>query len=151
MKEKIKVNTKLLRKVQKQVLEVPNRLIMSDIALLRVSGTFVLDYGLQFSAPRCGTVACIAGWTVLLHDGATEGPDIMVSLSRASELLFGTDLNNQDIGGQLFFVDNWPKRYRKRWGAAKTTRTRARIVGQLIDQLIASRGDFSDFKAEQDL
>src|ERR1700739_464311 len=55
---------KLLRQVKDHILEEPKRLSM---------GSWMVIYptGFPTSAswlPACGTVGCIAGWTVLLHD-----------------------------------------------------------------------------------
>ena len=71
-----KMNTRLLRKVQKHILEEPRRLNMDIILDDRVSARDPKN-------PPCGTVGCIAGWAIVLAHG-----DIGYGLiSNAAELL----------------------------------------------------------------
>lgn len=56
----MKVNVKLLKKVRKLIAEEPRRLNMS------YWGIKVKDMAEKpSSAPPCGTIACLAGWTIL--------------------------------------------------------------------------------------
>jgi hypothetical protein len=60
------VNVKLLRKIQKHILEEPKRFIMSDIIVRDRPGAEFDDYGISFQIPDCGTTACICGWALIL-------------------------------------------------------------------------------------
>jgi hypothetical protein len=54
------MNVKLLRKIQKHILEEPRRLDM-DVVLVKD-----IDPASWRDAPPCGTVGCIAGWACAL-------------------------------------------------------------------------------------
>lgn len=128
------LNVPLLRAIQKHILEVPNRLIMDDLVNDIPPGESVYDGGVEFEAPACGTVACIAGWACLL----VEGKEGWTSLPHAARLL-GLD-NVNVLKDRLFLTAYWPFKYKERWCAAKLPTQRAQIVSDLIDEVIATDG-----------
>lgn len=56
----MKVNVKLLKKVRKLIASEPKRLEMRTWGVRR--GHLLTD---EYEFPKCGTVACLAGWTIL--------------------------------------------------------------------------------------
>ena len=148
---------KLLRRVKKHVLAEPNRLIMSDVVIREEEcdmtteggekafyGDGVDEYGNHDKIPfaRCGTAGCIAGWTVLLHDGMkkTEGMSSGTIMDRAAILLgCQQDEFNSPVMPELFYTDNW-NTYKRglsdRYNRAKTQQERAVLVGEAIEAYI---------------
>lgn len=61
------LNVRLLRRVQRAIIKEPGRLNMEE-------GLMDLDYAIvnyaHGASPPCGTVGCIAGWTVALSTRA---------------------------------------------------------------------------------
>lgn len=142
------MNKELLLKVKAHILEEPRRLNMSEWKQTAKPGLEVkagYEAGKQWAAdvyvkltkktaPPCNTVACIAGWTVLLGDpGATY--DVINVGYKASQLL-GLD---SDI---LFFPKNWPEPFKSTYPKCKTSRDRARLVAKVIDLFIKTNGTF---------
>jgi hypothetical protein len=65
----MKLNVKLLRKVQQHILEEPRRATIDR---------WVQHVGpLDVDAPPCGTAACIAGWCVLLSTPEDKWDEIL--------------------------------------------------------------------------
>lgn len=139
------MNTKLLLKVKQHILDEPRRLWMGQWQVRAVPGkriegfwdtefsfrTVTLD---EKTAPPCGTAGCIAGWTDMLS--FRTRPRGVSAESRAIKKLAITELQ----AAQLFYVDSWPRKFREEYSAAKTAKRRARIVGQVIDDFIATDG-----------
>lgn len=138
---KRKLNVKLLRKIQKHILEEPKRLVMRTLCLTRADEgkeTFIGDGQLpQLFAP-CGTAACIAGWALLMAD---KNPGYDSGACEAAELL-GTEVFNAfspdhtTNSGRLFWDDNWPDPFRKQYRDAETATDRAQIAAARIEHLI---------------
>jgi hypothetical protein len=142
------MNVELLLQVKRHILEEPNRLRMSNWVISKrdtprfgqiINGKFHprSDNSWGESAPQefpaCGTIACIAGWTVLLSK-STAGMAFMDTDRRASELL-GIDFMVSD---KLFSVEGWPEPYRIRYVSARKQEERAQIVAEVIDNYIAT-------------
>lgn len=113
------LNVKLLRKVQKHILEEPRRLQMG------------VWQSKSDDAP-CGTIGCIAGWTALLGDGFYAGDDSTVR-RKAEELLHLFDGHKSF---DLFYIDGWPYEYIESYYSAETDKSRAGIVSDRIDYFI---------------
>lgn len=123
-------NIGLLRRVKEHILTEPRRFTMER---------WLDENDLEGNHPPCGTAACIAGWTVLLKDGR-QVTSLGIA-SRAAELL---GLGTRDVGdyevftkaNSLFFVKNWPKRYKRAYSRTRKLANRARIAGQRIEYFI---------------
>lgn len=127
------MNVELLRKVQAHILEEPKRLDMG------AWGVHVNEGDGEWEAPTCGTVACIAGWTVALSQGLSgyELEDLSDVSTLASELL---GLNGADACA-LFYAEDWPKRFRDQLNRRNPqTKAYALVVSHRIDHFLSTDG-----------
>jgi hypothetical protein len=130
-----KINVELLEKVKAHILEEPRRFNMS---------LFVFNQGEIEDLPKnerppCGTMACIAGWAVMLADGppAIINDDYYLTVEdRAVEVL---GLNEEQVGA-LFYDPAWPEKYADAYENARTPRQRARVAARRIDHFIKTNG-----------
>ena len=145
------MNVKLLRKVQKHILAVPERLDM-DLICDKVNPE---DNG----APPCGAVGCIAGWAHMLtmdkfpvtenefeqadNDAWKEGQKKLELDLREAERLFTepkfyglSTLDEEDVNYQ----ETWPANFAKRYLNAKTAKGRAKVTSDRIDHFIKTKG-----------
>jgi hypothetical protein len=131
------MNVKLLRKIKSAILREPKRIDMHR------------SIGQEYSqdGPRCGTVGCIAGWTLLLSERKPHEAwhktreraraDSWWSMAtRAIRLLRITSYQ----GKKLFHVENWPDRtLTEQYNDAAFScqhKAMAKIVAKRIDQFI---------------
>jgi hypothetical protein len=135
VKKATKLNVRLLRKIQRHILEEPKRFIMGDVIAQGEPGEYVEDCDLEWEMPRCGTTACIAGWALFLGGARNNN-----SLGDAADLLGLNIPAIRDGAGSLFYVGGWPKKFYDAWVAAKTPRGRARVAARRIDFFIATKG-----------
>lgn len=135
------MNTPLLRKVQAAILEEPKRLDMGDWVFLDSKSAM---------APACGTVGCIAGWSVLLNHepDPTKALDAVYDLGFNDYTFFAEDLLGEAIlilgleedplQYDLFYDLSWPEHFQAR---LRNTRPRtpqyAQVVSDYIDYFIA--------------
>jgi hypothetical protein len=129
------INVKLLRKIAKHITDKPRRFVMRTF-MYSTDGwgdEFRADDGSMQKFEKCGTVACIGGWAVLLTDGVAPTGEIR---ARAVEIL-GIQGMNED---KLFEVTMWPTEFTKRYWAAKTQRQRAKVAAERIEHFIATEG-----------
>lgn len=134
MKKNPKLNVRLLRCIKRHILEEPRRLVMFTLGKQGVPGEkFHGDNGPQ-AFPKCGTVACIAGWACLL-----SGQSIYAGAKVAGELL-GLPYRDDDSGpaDALFFTFDWPHQFRDAYDDARTPTKRAKIAADRIEHLIAT-------------
>src|SRR5438046_4090420 len=113
--EKSKINIPLLRKVEKKILAEPAALVMASFLEIGEPGKKWDDFvGIEFPriVPPCGTMACIAGWTNIMG-GKKDSWD---EPGNAQQLLGLTDQQRF----KLFYLEEWPHEFAKRWGKAKT-------------------------------
>lgn len=140
------MNKQLLRRVRDHILAEPTRLDMN--VMLKAVDTK------QNGAPPCGTVGCIAGWTVVLEAGVKKLPGTAQEYfdldvwGDAQEFL---GLSN-DEAGRLFqepYVarysaasgrPHWPLDFAAQYVAAKTPQKRAKITAARIDRFIETNG-----------
>lgn len=123
------MNVKLLRKVIKHISGESRRLEMA------VFGEKVDPS--EPDSPPCGTTACIAGWSMILSGKykLTE-KGFPYDDSAATELL-GIDGYQAN---RLFYVGEWPKKFRDRHDTAKTPRGRSSAAVARIESFIKTNG-----------
>lgn len=139
------INVKLLRAVKRAILEEPKRLDMSD-GIARASGS---------TAPRCGTVGCIGGWTVLLDACDRLGDSRIAVVAEKVNKQWWDDFGELGIGStakkllrlrsgqakRLFFIDDWPPKLAKAYiEAAGNYKAAAKIAAKRIDLFIRTKG-----------
>lgn len=149
----------LLEKVIPHILEEPRRLgmeywsadkfnnpsVFEDSILRNQRGDDVLVNDADLAAilkdaePPCGTVACIAGWTKLLHGGRANG----LSAAQFATKVFGgkkalADMEPWSDGPYraLFLTSHWPQQFRDKYNAIRenpelTPRQKARRLAQI--------------------
>lgn len=140
------MNTKLLRQVRAHILDEPRR--------LRMEHGIMPQHGKN--APACGTVGCIAGWTVILgNKKPTETIKDMIArlaiprseTSRrerswsavedmATELLEIVPASAE----RLFYTWEWPQDLKDAYAVAGTAAGRARIAARRITRFIRTKG-----------
>jgi hypothetical protein len=149
MKKKSTLNVALLKKVKEHILENPARLRMSNWVVNRqilkaaafaeiINNKFVFEQkawdNKAQTIPACGTVGCIAGWTVIIGNKLDpEKADVINAQRRATALL---NISENDAS-DLFFVDSWPSEYEEPYLEAESQEERAQIVAKVIDDFIA--------------
>jgi hypothetical protein len=131
---KIKLNVKLLRKIQRHITEEPRRLYMKwFIRAGRANEFFDADNNTKQMFPECGTAACIFGWANLLTKGRDAG-----DYNRAV-IHLGLEPHGDDFlvpYAYLSDVPYWPEPFKTHYQEARTPKTRAKIACARIDYLI---------------
>lgn len=129
---KSKLNVKLLRRIKRHILTEPRRLVMADVKVKGKPGDrFKSDNGGTQILPDCGTAACIAGWALMISGKRViEGS---ANLYRAAKLL---SLPEDFRSNNLFIVEYWPHRLRRRYLDADAPEARAKIAADRIEHLI---------------
>lgn len=150
MKKKNGINRTLLLKVKEQILNQPSLFIMDTWVVNEddreeYNGKYE-DGGLMHKA-KCGTMACIGGWTCLLGLQQEEYKKVaedetwgQSAFAHKAEELLGL---THDEAEELFFVCGWPGDLTVRWCNAKTAKERANIAAERIDRVIAEHCDAS--------
>lgn len=136
---KLKLNVRLLRRIQKLILEEPKRCLMSCSSLKAKTQkewewkvrVFADDASKQI--PPCGTAACIAGWADTLMGGTGEGHE---SLIRRASLALGIEPTLHWSGNRVFSAKHWPEPFAERYAKTKTPSSRAKVAAARIDHLI---------------
>lgn len=142
-KEKLAVTpeaAKKLRTVAKHILEEPLRLYMDNWVLDVKKSSYSSDKVEDFNGalPPCGTVACIAGWTVKLF--RSPGQQASTYLGLACDILdldeFSYLPSSKPLGRRLFHTMDWPTKYRGQYVLARTAKGRARVTAERIEHFI---------------
>jgi hypothetical protein len=124
------MNVKLLRKIQKHILEEPKRYDQN---------VWLAEGAPQNGFATCGTMACIGGWAQIL--GSKRKPR---AVSRVNAMrLLGIDRAQawrlfDSIAGVP--EDMWPRKFSAAYVKAKTDLGRARAAVRRIDHFIKTRG-----------
>lgn len=131
------MNVKLLRKVQKHILEEPKRLQMWTYVKLKGHvGSNTGEDEITRPWAKCGTAACIAGWACVLKHGEIKARGLgALAHGNAAELL---ELNSEQAN-RLFLPDEWPEEFNKGFrddGRKKT----AEVAAARIDHFIKTKG-----------
>jgi len=124
------MNVELLQKVKEHVLEEPSRFQMGDVIHRANPGESYCDLGIEITVPKCGTVACIAGWSLVLSGERST------DMGKAEELLGISDVE----GDRLFLMGRWPNEFESRFSSADNPQERANIAAERIDHFIATNG-----------
>jgi hypothetical protein len=130
-KPKYNLNIKLLRKVQKFLLEEPRRFDMGDW-LQPASLADVIE------RPPCGTACCIAGAAYILEHRLNPN-EINFSQINPSVVhmdamgILGLDYRMMD---GLFYASRWPDEFRDAYYHARTPLERAKAGVARIEHLI---------------
>ncbi len=144
----------LLLRVKAHILEEPRRLSMDT--WFNTNESYIGDINDTYAelcptykfAP-CGTVACIAGWTVLLHDGNVKSSrDISI---RAAELL-GLNYtparrDDEMFYGTLFYPSQWDEGWYDSYKESETVEQKAIVAADYIDHFIKTRGPQPEISA----
>jgi hypothetical protein len=131
------MNVRLLRRVAKHILAEPRR----------------YEQGVWCEATTsspCGTTACIAGWAAILGEKldlkTIDHDDLYYRASSKARKLLNI---NRDQAARLFSYPatsiepdelGWPKRFAKRFFAAKTKRGQAKVAVARIEHFIKTKG-----------
>lgn len=120
----------LLRAIKAHVLEEPKRLEMEFyLATKKEIQTEETLSKYRNRLPRCGTIACIAGWACVL-----TGRKPYYSYDEMAASLLGVET---DTGWRLFNECRWPLRLLKKHNKALTLEQKAEAAGEAIDWFIA--------------
>jgi hypothetical protein len=115
------MNIELLERIKNHILEEPKRINM-----------YCWVKSVEYDGPLCGTAACIAGWAFLLAD--------KVSLGYVNEEATSLLWLNPDQSVRLFYVDNWPDRFRVLDRVPPGTSAYAQVVARRIEHFIDTEG-----------
>ena len=124
------MNVKLLRKVKRHILAEPKRLYMPAYIIRKEDG---MDISRPFA--RCGTAACIAGWTYILSVKSKTPPRTGDEHTEAAELLGLTELQ----ADRLFLPGNWPLDFRDGLTGDGKPET-AKVAAARIEFFIKTKG-----------
>jgi hypothetical protein len=132
------MNVELLLQVSEHITQLPNRLHMNSWILDSAGWrtTFESDNGFDqiYYAP-CGKACCLGGWAVILG-GHPEYHNYDDVEHKALELL---QLDEYQ-GDRLFYVQNWPTRYKNDYNQAKGQYERAQVAAKRIRWFIDTNG-----------
>src|SRR5689334_3520416 len=105
------MNVRLLRKIQKHILAVPQRFDMTVWAsdgltpgMERIYDPWGAGVEIKDTVPECGTVCCIGGWAETLT--GTDDADAALGL-------------RWDQSERLFYCSQWPPSFKRRYDKAK--------------------------------
>lgn len=130
-----KMNVRLLRRIQKQILKEPRQFQMESV---------FTDH-LNVKIPHCGTAACIVGWAIAMQSKlkprlACEilsiGGDSRIKSYNESEI-FRIDGRS---ASRLVNFYQWPDKFKKVWIDKEGTRAFARQAVRRIDHFIKTKG-----------
>lgn len=133
------INTKLLRKIQKFILQEKGRFDMSDWLQPTKSSSVLGD-----EKALCGTACCLAGAAYVLEhkldlkkpssfDDLPSGHSVEIFATRALGLTA-----NQRL--RLFFRSEWPAKYATAYVRARSQAGRARAGVNRIEHFIKTKG-----------
>jgi len=122
------VDVKLLRKVKKMILAQPKRFDMDSFGR-RVPA--------EEGGPRCGTVACIAGWAVILKKKVPRNPHAEMPPIGREDGMEALDID-YDQAARLFYDEEWPEQFRDY--VADGSKESACIAARRIEHFIKTKG-----------
>lgn len=130
------LNVELLQRIKAHILEEPKRYFQ------QIYGSRVAP---ENGGPACGTVACLAGWAVILsgeelfqdYDGVSL---VRGDVERRAYQLTGIPENGA-VGSPFATAAFWPAPFARQWYTAPSTEAKARVAADYIDFIIATKGD----------
>lgn len=138
------MNIELLQKVKQAILDEPRKMDMNvwfdrfwadeeeKVRVLRLLGKE------EAQLPPCGTIGCIAGWSVLL--GSSMDPGELVHVGSTAARLLDLDFEQ---AYDLFHTTTWPSDLREKLSDSEPgTIEYAQVVAEAIDRYIA--GDWEE-------
>jgi hypothetical protein len=136
------MKTRLLRKVQKFLMEEPRRFDMGNW-ITDSTRASVLEH------PPCGTACCIAGAAVIVDRG--QNPAIVLSelIKTRQSGITGIDIEDEAVDllsltyaqkERLFFATYWPGKFKSAYARAKTPLDRAKVGVRRIEHFIKTKG-----------
>jgi hypothetical protein len=129
------MNVELLRRIQRHIVEKPNRFLMESFVERGEDGERVYKSNVPQTFESCGTAACFAGWAVILSKPNLDYVDYNDAEYRyRARSLLGLQWDD------LFYTVNWPKQFSNRWHDAETPAERAQIASDVIDNYIETDG-----------
>lgn len=128
--KKPKLNVRLLRRIQKHILEEPRRFFILRFKEAGIpDSTVIVENGQAQQIPECGTMACIGGWACILSGRKTR-----LRFWNTAVSLLGLTFDQADA---LFTYHEWPRRFFNSYQQAENERARrARIAAARIEHLI---------------
>lgn len=130
--KKLKMNVRLLRRIQKRILAEPRQFQMLQVFSNSIkSGRKI---------PHCGTAACIVGWGIALR--AKLKPSLAnEAMGDCSRKIKTTDEAKifdleRDASARLVYFDQWPRKFRKIPEIKEGTAAFARQAARRIDHFI---------------
>ena len=123
------MNIELLQRVRDHILEDPRRLNMHEW-IINVSKKHANTWNHRY--PPCGTIACIAGWTILLAYPEKKQEYISNPEQVAANILQIDDRQARE----LFYIGQWPVDYQKRYLGECTLKEMAQAAAGRIDLFI---------------
>jgi hypothetical protein len=125
------MNVKLLRKVKRYILAEPKRLFMASYFVRKYQYGEMLN-GRDFA--KCGTAACIAGWTLLLNK--LDPYFVEAGAHDTAADLLGI---NCDQALLLFEPRKWPEKFEKGLNDDGKLST-AKVAAARIEHFIKTKG-----------
>lgn len=137
------MNIQLIRQIQRKIKEEPRCLNMVAWISQVGKGTET-----QALAPDCGTIACLAGWAIILSGRLSEVWDLTIIDRDSMYFKLAGDLLGltPEQSRQVFLLSGWPEAFKQEWSEADGPQDldcltkRAEVAYRRLDFLI-------DFKA----
>lgn len=132
------MNVELLLEVKKTILAEPKRLNMRKWLDVVRSGK---------GNPSCGTVACIAGWAMVLSSPRRKSFKKTANTVIDEQSFLGMEIDAQEKLGitdsqaqRLFYTDNWPMKFWQAYEVASGPVEQAQAAADRIDHFIKTKG-----------
>lgn len=140
--EKKKLNVRLLRKIQRHILEEPKRFLMRAFVETGKPGTAYMNDEWEFEKfPACGTAACIGGWACILNGKlSARNGDFEIPAARLLGVTRSRNFMVKSQADRLFHVPYWPEQFKHEFRRAHGATAHARIAAARIDHFIATKG-----------
>lgn len=144
---KRKINVRLLRKIQRAIMERPDQFEMS---MWFSHYLMFRDQDQAVPAGGCGTAACIAGWAITLNSKTPKPAVVCDRLHRSFQWSFSDRVfeKAQRLLGlsegqarSLFMDEHWPEPFYENYNKTNKPAVRARVACQRIDHFIKTKGE----------
>lgn len=139
------LNVKLLQKIQAHILAEPKRLDM-EYWFRDFNRVPIMEYERNcfLEVPKCKTIGCIAGWSSALagkriHDSERGALALGLPYDYGRDCMSARITKNASLVQRLFYIENWPARYRKSYNSAATSDARVKATVKRIDYFIKHR------------